>query len=98
LLEGPEASQVAGSPTLAKVNDTIFGLYGSTGTASAAPTRAQENAVSAATKDFDAVMKYWADFKTGDLPGINAALRNAGQPEIHPENQNRAQDSAPHEE
>jgi len=98
LLEGIEQSTVAGSPTLVKANETIFGLYGSNGSASAAPTVAQENAASEAANDFNAVMKSWNNFKASELPQINAALRKAGQPEIHPENKNRMEDSAPHEE
>ena len=69
--------------TLSRLNGEASNLYQHVWQADAEPTSAQIAAESATDQDRADVMKRWNEFKSTDLPTINAALREAKIPEIN---------------
>ena len=69
--------------TLTRMNGEASNLYQQVWQADAEPTSAQMTAERATDQDRDDVMKRWNEFKSTELPAINASLREAKIPEIN---------------
>jgi photosystem II stability/assembly factor-like uncharacterized protein len=69
--------------TLTRLNGEASNLYQQVWQADAEPTSAQMTAERATDQDRSDVMKRWNEFKSTELPAINAALREAKIPEIN---------------
>jgi photosystem II stability/assembly factor-like uncharacterized protein len=69
--------------TLSRLNGEATNLYQHVWQADAEPTAAQIAAESTIDHDRADVMKRWNEFKSTELPAINAALREAKIPEIN---------------
>ena len=84
--------------TLARVNGQAATLYSQVWQADAAPTQAQSEAISTATRDALDALKRWDDLKASDLPALNRALRAANLQELQIEsNPHREEDSTDEE-
>jgi photosystem II stability/assembly factor-like uncharacterized protein len=68
--------------TLSRANGSVATLYQEIWGVDAEPTGAQVEAVTAADRESDDVLKRWNEFKTKELPTINRILREAQVPEI----------------
>jgi len=75
-----DATPAAG--TLIRVNMAAGTLYGDVDRADAAPTVAQVDAVATIERDAGTMMKQWEEFKSKDIPSLNAKLRGAQLEEI----------------
>ena len=69
--------------TLSRLNGEASNLYQQVWQADAEPTSAQMTAERATDQDRADVMKRWNEFKSTELPAVNAALREAKIPEIN---------------
>jgi photosystem II stability/assembly factor-like uncharacterized protein len=90
----PPSSEV----TLTRVNGQAATLYSQVWQADAAPTQAQSEAISTATRDALDALKHWDDLKTSDLPALNRALRAANLPELQIESNPRREEDSTDEE
>jgi photosystem II stability/assembly factor-like uncharacterized protein len=72
----------AEKPTLESVTGHAAALYGLVGSADAAPTSAQAEALRALERNMADVMKRWDEIKTSELPALNRRLRQANLPEL----------------
>jgi len=68
--------------TLSRANGSVATLYQEIWGVDAEPTGAQVEAVTAADRESDDVLKRWNEFKTKELPTMNRILREAQVPEI----------------
>jgi photosystem II stability/assembly factor-like uncharacterized protein len=84
--------------TLSRLNGEASNLYQHVWQADAEPTSAQIAAESTIDHDRADVMKRWNEFKSTELPAINAALREAKIPEINLQAQIRQHEPSVDEE
>jgi photosystem II stability/assembly factor-like uncharacterized protein len=81
LLAGDDAKEKE-SPGLDDVTDEAGQLYGQLQQTDNPPTQAQVAAVAHAREEGDEAMRAWREFQMQQLPGIDAALKQAGRPAI----------------
>jgi hypothetical protein len=91
--DGPRVSSAAGS-TITGVSGAIGALYGEVERADAAPTSAQQNALTETEKDFTGSLKRWAEIKETELPELNRQLRGANLLEIRLTSSSPEQDAS----
>ncbi len=86
-LEGPEnpPANAPKPPSLSGVNESAYSLYKMIGQVDAAPTPAQTADSSKIDHDLPLVMNQWNQVLKFELPKINAQLKQAGLPEIDPQ-------------
>ena len=86
-LHGPESPPANGPKpvTLSGVSEYSYELYGQVSQVDAAPTAAQVNAAAGVEKDLPTALSAWEQVIKTDLPAINAQLKQAGLPEINPQ-------------
>jgi photosystem II stability/assembly factor-like uncharacterized protein len=84
VLVGGAGSRAAGpgTPTITGISGAIGALYGEVNRADAAPTSAQQNALTDMEKGFAEVEKQWVALKETDLQSLNQQLRKANFPEV----------------
>jgi photosystem II stability/assembly factor-like uncharacterized protein len=80
--DGPRLGAALGGPTITRVSGAIGALYGEVDRADAAPTSAQQSAMTETEKDLTGVLKQWSGIKETDLPELNRQLLGANLPEI----------------
>ncbi len=68
--------------TLSRANGSVGTLYQQIWGVDAEPTVAQVEAMTAADRESNDVLKRWSEFKTKELPAMNRMLRDAQVPEI----------------
>ena len=68
--------------TLSRANGSVGTLYQQIWAVDAEPTAAQAEAMAAADRESNDVLKRWNEFKTKELPAMNRMLRDAQVPEI----------------
>ena len=68
--------------TLSRTNGSVGTLYQQIWGVDAEPTAAQAEAMAAADRESNDVLKRWNEFKTKELPAMNRMLRDAQVPEI----------------
>src|SRR4051812_1329203 len=101
LLDGPEKALPTAARGLKDVNGDIFSLYGAVSgndsvakDADAAPTAAQGSATASVEKELAPNLNTWNQLKTADLAAINQQLKSANLPELKPEVNPDAPESA----
>ena len=84
ILVGAEGSRGGGpaTPTITEISGAIGALYGEANRADAAPTSAQQSALTDIEKGFADVEKQWTALKETDLQMLNQQLRTANLPGV----------------
>jgi hypothetical protein len=86
-LDGPEnhSPNAPKPPTLSDVNGSAYDLYKNVSQVNASPTAAQVASASKTEEDLATVLAQWAQVIKTDLPAVNVQLKQAGLPELNPQ-------------
>jgi len=80
--DGPRVGAASAEPTITGIGGALRALYGEVDRGDAAPTLAQQSAMTETEKDFTGVLKQWAVIKERELPELNRQLLGANLPAI----------------